>query len=431
MASDGFRGPEVAGRASVDDLAPAALYAPADEGEAADLLRTAFRRGWAVVARGSGSQMPLGNPPARLDAVLSLARLSGVTEYTPEDLVVEAFAGTPLSDLEAVLRARGQTLGLSAVAPMGTTLGGLVATGAASPHRLGHGTPRDRVLGLSVVLADGTRVRTGGKVVKNVAGYDLTRLFVGSLGTLGVIARAVVRVRPLPRRTALAILRTEAGPPPSALLALALDRALDPVGPAAAELVDPALAHRLGVAAEAWALLLALEGDEAEVAERLRRARALADQRGAAIEVREGAEGEAVWEALCHALPSEAGVQARLSVRRRALAQLTEVLADVPWPEPWRAWMSVGLGTGVVRLWLAAGGPAVADDLVLEAPLAALRRAAQAGEGALVLERASPALRRRMDAWGPARGDVALMRALKDRLDPRAVLAPGRFVGGI
>jgi glycolate oxidase FAD binding subunit len=421
----------VSGWTSVDDLPPAALYAPADEGEVAELLQTAFSRRWAVVVQGGGSQMSLGNPPARLDAVLSLSRLAGVTEYTPADLVVEALAGTPLADLEAVLRRRGQTLGLSAVAPAGTTVGGLVATGAASPHRLAHGTPRDRVLGLSVVLADGTRVRTGGRVVKNVAGYDLTRLFVGSLGTLGVIARAVVRVRPLPRRTALAILRAEAGPPPPALLSLALDRALDPVGPAAAELVDPSLARRLGVAAEAWALLLALEGEEAEVAERLRRARALAAQRGAVLEVREGEEGEAVWEALGRAVPSEAGVQARLSVRRRALLPMAETLAGAAWPEPWRAWTSLGVGTGVVRLWLSAAAPAPGGDLALEAALTALRRAAQAGEGALVLERASPALRRRMDAWGPARADIALMRALKERLDPRAVLAPGRFVGGI
>ncbi|MEO9224181.1 MAG: FAD-binding oxidoreductase, partial [Acidimicrobiales bacterium] len=181
-------------------------------GEVARALRDAAERGDVVVARGAGTKQNWGGPLARQpDTILDLSGHDAVLEYEPGDLVVRVAAGCPLATLQATIGEHGQRLSIDEVVP-GSTIGGVLATGASGPLRHRFGTPRDLILGATVVLADGTVTKSGSKVVKNVAGYDLARLHTGAFGTLGIIAEATFRLHPLTdaRRWVTAIAADEA-----------------------------------------------------------------------------------------------------------------------------------------------------------------------------------------------------------------------------
>ena len=160
------------------------------------MLRVAAEHELAVVARGGGSRLGWGVPPSRCDLVIDMSRMSAVVEHSAGDLVARMQAGARLGDVAAVLARDGQELALDV--PHEATIGGVVATGLAGPRRLRYGTPRDLLIGITIVRADGTVARSGGKVVKNVAGYDLGKLLAGSAGTLALITEATFRLHPLP-----------------------------------------------------------------------------------------------------------------------------------------------------------------------------------------------------------------------------------------
>ena len=176
---------------------PAAFVAePATTAEASALLRAAAALGLSLVPRGAGTRLRWGNSPSACDLIVSTLRLDQIIEHAAGDLVVTVQAGVRQEDLQARLAAEGQRLALDP--PQSGTIGGLIATNAAGPLRFRYGAPRDLLIGLTIVLADGSVAKAGGKVVKNVAGYDLGKLFAGSYGTLGLITQATFRLHPLP-----------------------------------------------------------------------------------------------------------------------------------------------------------------------------------------------------------------------------------------
>jgi len=181
---------------AVAGVVPAFVAAPASTQEAADLLRAAAAAGLAVVPRGSGTGFGWGSPPSRCDLVVDLRSMDQVIEHAAGDLVVRVQAGLTIGQLASALAPAGQELALDV--PAGATVGGVVATGTTGPRRLRYGAPRDLLIGLTVVRADGVIARSGGKVVKNVAGYDIGKLFAGSHGTLGLITEATFRLHPRP-----------------------------------------------------------------------------------------------------------------------------------------------------------------------------------------------------------------------------------------
>ncbi|HLL99350.1 MAG TPA: FAD-binding oxidoreductase, partial [Rubrobacteraceae bacterium] len=184
---------------AVDGAQPSFVAEPGSVEETSELLRFAAEEGLAVSPRGGGTKSSLGNPPRGLDLVLSTARMNEVIEYVPGDQVVRVQAGTKLQDLQERLAGSDQMLGLDPVEKdAGATVGGVVAANSSGPRRHRYGTIRDLIIGITVVLSDGTVAKAGGKVVKNVAGYDLSKLFTGSLGTLGVIAECNFRLHPRP-----------------------------------------------------------------------------------------------------------------------------------------------------------------------------------------------------------------------------------------
>jgi glycolate oxidase FAD binding subunit len=226
---------------TVAGVRPGCLCAPATVDEVSAAVRAASAAGGAVIPWGGGTRMSLGFPPRSADLVLQTFRLSEIVEYEPADLTVTVQAGMPLADLQARLGAEGQMLALDPAAADRATIGGLIAANASGPLRLLYGTARDVVIGTRVVNADGIISKAGGRVVKNVAGYDLNKLYVGSLGTVGVIVELSFKLHPLPANEGMLLAAfssaAEAAAPIAALMR-------SPLGPAAVELLDAGGARR-------------------------------------------------------------------------------------------------------------------------------------------------------------------------------------------
>ncbi|MDI3298564.1 MAG: FAD-binding oxidoreductase [Bacillota bacterium] len=406
---------------------PRRILASSEE-EVARALAEASAQGLAVLPQGGGSQWGLGEPPRAGDLLLSLAGLRGVVEYAPEELVVRVRAGTPLDELNDFLAPHGQWFPVEPVAAPGATVGGLLATGASGARRLAFGTPRDVTTGVRFVLPDGRVMHNGSRVVKNVAGYDVMRLLIGSLGTLAVLTEAWLRVRPLParRETLLVGVRD-----PAEALDLGRRRIASELLPTALELLDPRAAARLGLPARTT-LAVALEGDAPEVAYQRERIALLAGGPGGAapggfaLERLEDGASDAFWRAFHRRLPAGATLVVRASATLADLPALLLAAAE----SGLEAALVAGPGHGVLRLFAA---PAEEEEALARWSgfLRRWREAAEALGGAVVVEKAPDGLRGRFPAWGTPPPAIELMRAVKARFDPRGVLNPGRFVGGI
>src|ERR687898_1767744 len=218
---------------AVDGVEPSLVVEPATIEETSKVMKLASREGLAVSPRGGGTKTGLGNPPRQVDLILSTARMDEIIEHVPGDQIVRAQAGLKLQDLQESLAESDQMLGIDPPEE-GATIGGIVAANASGPRRLRYGTVRDLIIGIKLVLADGTVAKAGGKVVKNVAGYDLSKLFCGSLGTLGMVAEVIFRLHPLP--AAAAVVTVQVDTPEQA--GKAVQRLLrSPLEPSAVELV--------------------------------------------------------------------------------------------------------------------------------------------------------------------------------------------------
>ena len=407
---------------AVDGVPVARVARPGSVAEAGQVLAAAAADGLAVAFVGGGSKLGLGNPPERVDLLVSTERLDQVLEHAAGDLVVRVQGGARLADLQAALAPAGQWLALDPPEPR-ATVGGVVAANASGPRRLRYGTVRDLIIGITVVLADGTVARAGGKVVKNVAGYDLAKLFCGSLGTLGLVAEATFRLHPLPAAAAVVTLEVDSPQRVGAALGPLLRSALEP---SAVELAWPdwQLPGRLTVVFEG--IQPGVEAQAAACAELLGRV-------GTAAVAGPG-ETDAALAELGPPRFEKADVGVKVTCPPADLAAVLEDLRAGP--SPWLGPVHAHAGTGV--LWVAsdfgegeleASGGRLVPALAGAVTTARERLAARGGS--LVLVKAPPELKRAVDAWGPAGDAVGLMRRVKERFDPDRRLSPGRFVGGI
>jgi glycolate oxidase FAD binding subunit len=423
-------------RDAVAGLTPPWVASPADTGEASALLAAATEHELAVVPRGSGTSVSWGVPPRRLDLVIDTLRLDRVIEHAAGDLVVRAQAGVTMSQLAGVLATARQQLALDMPpgsangGPAGSpTVGGLLATGSAGPRRLRYGTPRDLLIGITVIRPDGTVTKSGGKVVKNVAGYDLGKLYAGSHGTLGLITEAIFRLHPLPAATAF--VTAGYADPATAARGVAAAAGSD-LAPAAIEIDRPARDGLVRVA-------VLLEGDPGGISERAALMRGVLGAGTATLDTAPPWWGAGPGSSG----PGIAGREGRTVIQIGFwAAALPGVLHAVD-----AAGRAAGLDPAVAGsaaagvLHAAVPGSAAPDDVA--GFLAGLRdRLARdlepgfaAGEGpparaSAVVVRAPAAVRDLVDMWGPVPA-ASLMRALKDQFDPGHLMAPGRFAGGI
>jgi glycolate oxidase FAD binding subunit len=382
------------------------VAAPASAEQAAAVVRAAAQHRLAVVVRGAGTKQDWAAPPRRLDLVLDTRRLTGVVEHEAGDLVVVVRAGTPVAELADKLATAGQQLALDQPLP-GATVGGTVATATSGPRRMAYGTVRDLLIGVQVVRPDGALARSGGKVVKNVAGYDLGKLMAGSYGTLALVVSCAFRLHPLPAATAV-VRRRAAGPAEAGRLVAAVLGGQ--VVPAALEVDAPA-----GGGVEVAVLL---EGVPAGVTGRAAATRELL---GA------GAEVSATPPSWWGALPWRAGgVGIKLTAALSGVPAVLAAAAAATQRHGAPVAVRGSAGTGV----LYAGVPAATEPATAAAVLADLRAATGSAGGHAVVLTAPPAVRDHVDLWGSIVG-LDLMRRVKLQFDQDARFAPGRFVGGI
>ena len=389
---------------AVCGVRPRWVALPESVEELSAVLRVCAGDDLAVVTVGGGTKLHWGPPPERCDVLLDLCCLNEIIEHAAGDLVVRAQAGVTMEALSAALAGHGQELALDVPFAEGTTIGGTLATAVAGPRAFRYGTARDLLIGLTVVLADGTVARSGGKVVKNVAGYDLGKLFTGSFGTLGVIAEATFRLHPLPadRRWIVAVLDPPEVAPdgPCHVRELAAMLAAAQEEPSAVELDWP---HGQG---PIWMTVL-VEGSAAED-----RARALSERLGPDVvkDIRD--EPPPQWGLLLH---DDVLAEVRFEPSR-----LTGVLDAVHY-----SGFSLRGSAVSGRVWLELWGDP-GEDRTVEAVAALRARLEALGARMTVLATPYEGVRR----WGEISA-LPLMRRVKERFDPGRRMSPGRFVGGI
>jgi glycolate oxidase FAD binding subunit len=388
----------------VGGIVPALVAAPGSTDEAAAVMRAAAEHSLAVTARGAGGRLGWGTPPSRCDLMVDMSRMSSVVEHSAGDLVARVQAGARMGDVAAALGRDGQELALDV--PAGATIGGVVASGLAGPRRLRYGTPRDLLIGITIVRADGTVAKSGGKVVKNVAGYDLGKLLAGSAGTLALITEATFRLHPLPAARVWVTAEYVSGRIACDAVAAAANSPLgrpEPGGPI-----------RLGVL---------LEGSSEGVAARARRMADLLGRAETSLEPppwwRGGDWGDV-----------GGGTLIRVSCWVSALPTALDAVDAAAGETGLSPSISGSAGAGV--LYLRAGPDAAAATAA--GFVRALRAALRGQRGGVVVLAAPSAVGEALAGYGGMAGPVpslALMRAVKDQFDPQHMMAPGRFAGGI
>jgi glycolate oxidase FAD binding subunit len=380
------------------------LVRPVDAEACAAALAEAAREHRTVRVRGAGTKDYLGElGPA--DAVLETTALAGVVDHVPADLTVTVRSGTRFAELQAALRANGQRVPLDPPHASSATVGGIVAANSNGFGRQRYGGVRHLVIGTTTALADGTVAHSGGRVVKNVAGYDLNKLLIGSLGTLGVITEMTLKVLPLPRARAVTVARCA--------------RAADAFAIADALLRTPIRPSALVVdgARRGWAAVVAAEGEPAAVERAMVEAARAAERSAAPVErggdpdevlvpLRDLVETATDGAVLRAVLPLAA--QRSFVDAAAALEGFDRCVADA--------------GSGIVRIHLRG------EDAAVLLAADTLMAGARSVGGSARIERRDAALRNRLPAWGPAPGGDFLMKRIKLAFDPRGTLEPGRGI---
>jgi glycolate oxidase FAD binding subunit len=392
---------------AIEGVTPSFVASPGSVSEASALLRAAAEYGLAVVPRGGGSRLRWGSPPARADLVVDTLKMGAVIEHAAGDLVARVQAGARMGAVSEALAAAGQEIALDV--PPSATVGGVVASALAGPRRLRYGSPRDLLIGLTIVRADGTVAHSGGKVVKNVAGYDLGKLFAGSWGTLGLIAEATFRLHPLPAARSFVTAEYADATAASGAVTAAAN---SPLVASAVELGRRAPGGPLQVA-------VLLEGSANGVAARTE---SMAGLLGSAAVVSPDAPE---WWPGARTAP-DGGTLIQVSFWVSALESVLDTVDAAARELGVSPVVGGSAGAGVLYAGL---GPAT-DAEAAGRFVGALRETLSHARGGVVVLAAPGPVRQVLDEHGGMTGPVPalrLMRAVRDQFDPDHRMSPGRF----
>lgn len=421
----------------VDGLTPAAVVRPADADQVAEVVRFARAEKLALVACGSRSRLAVGMPPARYDVAVDMTRLNRIIAYDPGDLTVGVEAGIRVADLHAVLAEKGQHLPLQMPFYERMTIGGTLATGMSGPARQAYGTTRDFTLGLEFVTGEGQRAKSGGRVVKNVTGYDIHKLLIGSLGTLAVVTVANFRTFPLPPAQATFVASF-----PDGAGALALRRViaqsplslhtLEIASPEMARLIDPEAKY---LPAGMWSSVIGASGNEKVVTRHAADLATLAAAAKAASFVRLTDDQQTyVWSRVREfpslaMAASPAATIVKVNVLPGQFAEVVEQARAITDRQAVPCALHVR-AVGIVYVVLL---PAALDEAASARLAACASALLEYGQrvGTAMIEWCPTELKRKVNVWGTPRGDFELMRRVKKVFDPDGILSPGRHLGGI
>ena len=419
-----------------DGCFPKAVVLPASIQEIQDVLQFAAKRDMSVIPAGTGTKLGIGNLPPKVDMVLATTRLNDVIEYEPADLTVTVEAGIRLVDLQKELAKHRQYLVLNPPYAEQCTIGGIVAANASGSFRLRHGTARNQVLGLRVVHANGTVVKSGGKVVKNVAGYDLNKLYIGAFGTLGIITEVALKLSPIPTRQAAIAAEFHD-------IHNAANTGLSIVGSQTLPMFvnlfinsDPMPVETDGQGSDTtnsgtFTLIAGFGGDPETVAWQLTQSQEIVKQNGAiGVTTIEGKPHQRLQKTI-QEFSADNGetenVIAKINLKRTDIAEFAGHIAASSWGSDVQ--MMLLLGSGVLYLTIPLVGET--DFQYLADVLMQLRQSAVEKRGNLIIETAPPELKRHIDVWGRVGDTLRLMKQVKAKFDAGGLLNPGRFVASI
>ncbi|NQW23906.1 MAG: FAD-binding oxidoreductase [SAR202 cluster bacterium] len=427
---------------NVDGLTPQAVVRPGNRLQVSEVLRWASAEQVSVLPWGGGTRMGLGNVPRKADLVLDLSRLDRLVDYQPADMTATVEAGVTLASLQEQLAPGGEFVPLESELSSRSTVGGILSVGSGGPLAHAYGLPREWLIGVSVLSADGIATKSGGKVVKNVTGYDLNKLYTGSLGTLGVIVEASFKLLPIDREAGALMASF-----PSLSSALSAGQKLlhSPAAPMGYQSVTSGASRRLqdslnaasqdlGLGDPETALSFAFYSGRANAtARRLEEGAALLLSAGAnAVQRVEGPASNGLLRWITDA-PSEmsprSALMMKLSVPSKAAPSTSAESSDITLfgnrPE-----QLADPGFGTIRLfWPQAPGGAEEQPF-----LDAIKQTQQIAHrygGSAVVEQCPLPIKGNIDVWGDAPDSLAIMRRIKDKFDPAGILNPGRFLGGI
>lgn len=425
---------------AIDGILPRAAVRPEDRKATAEVLRWASSQQVPVFPRGGGTQLALGNVPKEAGLVLDLRKQSRLLDYQPADLTATVEAGITLEQLQQELAAGGKFLRLEAPLAGASTIGGILAANASGPLRYSYRQPRDWLIGVSVVGADGTETKAGGKVVKNVTGYDLNKLYTGSLGTLGVIVEATFKLSPYPSGHGALVARFPGLSPGIAAGAGLLRQLYSPQG---VQVVDGQGVQRINAnralleqPANGEVLALAFFSGRPRAVERQLGDSADLFRESGAVEVTrlDEAEGRSLLKEVCDLGWSQSAqphLSIKVSVPPGALAAMVNrCFQDSPLALPPGVLADPGFGQVRLFWWTGPDSVRLDDGLALQAILKVREIAREAG-GAAVVEFCPLSLKKQIDVWGDQPAGMEIMRRIKQEFDPLGILSPGRFVGKI
>lgn len=396
---------------NIDGIRPKLIARPECAEEVAACMSVCSESGVAVVPAGQMTWLECGNPLRRAELIMSLERMVRIIDYSPPDLIATVQSGLALGEFNRVTIGERQWLPLDPPGFRSASLGAIAACNSSGTQRLGFGSPRDYVIGLRLVHADGTESKSGGKVAKNVAGYDMNKLYVGSYGTLAIITELTLKLRPLPDLSSTIMITSKYRGPLFQLAKRVLSSELQP----ASVVLTRRLFKSDSSSRPDDALLIRFIDSEAAVGHQIEWVCTAIDDNYRTTVLSEN-EAEAVWTEVADF--DQHVVRVRFSVP----------LSDVPeiFEKAFLAHLdcvaAADIGTGIIRLGFDS------DEGSIAAQIKMLRGSAAAHKGSLVIEKAPAEMRRAADAWGDMGMTAGLMRSIKARFDPQSLLNPGKFV---
>lgn len=395
-------------QAIADKKPPSCIVYPSTQEQLAAVITQAHLNNWRVLTCGSGSKLNWGGLAKDVDVVISTERINQLIEHAVGDLTVTVEAGMKFSDLQAILAKSRQFLALDPVAPDLATIGGIVATADTNSLRQRYGSVRDQLLGITFVRADGQIAKAGGRVVKNVAGYDLMKLFTGSYGTLGIISQVTFRVYPLPEASGTVVLT---GIPEAVSQAAATLRG-SALTPTQADLLSKKLVSSLDLGTE-LGLIVRFQSISESVKEQSNRLLEIGQKLGLDGAIYADTDEQHLWQRLAkqiHSHATDSTITCKIGVLPSAAV---EILHQVE-----IGLIHIASGLGVVQI--------EDKNQVLK-----VRSLCQNQGGYLTILKAPVTIKQQIDVWGYTGNALTLMQQIKQQFDAKNILTPGRFVGGI
>ena len=414
---------------AVDGVLPRFAVIPETVEQVSQAVALANQQGLTLIARGGGSRLNLGGIPERFDILLETTKLTRLLEHEVPDLTCHVEAGITLAELQAKLATKGQWLALDPPDAQQATIGGVLASNSSGPKRLRYGTARDMVIGLRVVQASGEVARSGGNVVKNVAGYDLNKLYIGSLGTLGIIVDVNFKLQPLPTNERTLILTFSKVEDAMGTVIALLGSLLTP---SAIELIDSSAASDmtdffgLTLPTNGYTLAVNFEGSTTSIDRQVNETRLLARKNDALLgDDLVGEAQDQFWNIVRE--HTQGTVTCKAAVLVSKMANYLKTIKQICQKHELEAAVVAHAGNGILYIELR---PVDATYRLVEA-IKELRLHAQEARGSMVVERCPPDLKRRINVWGEPDQNFFLMQRIKQQFDSKGTFVKGRFVGGL